>query len=168
MAPEFERDQVRLTVKAVQETSGYLIKGWFCRYLRSFDTRRILLNEGFLFDSTDFSDDLPYFLQVDEKQFLIVPYSLDNNDVRFVRGTFLTGEHFFQYLRESFDTLYKEGATHPKMMSIGLHDRIIGRPGPARGLEMFLDYARGVQDVWFARRTDLARWWIDHYGQDAP
>ena len=168
MAPEFERDQVRLTVKAVQETSGYLIKGWFCRYLRSFDTRRILLNEGFLFDSTGFSDDLPYFLQVDEKQFLIVPYSLDNNDVRFVRGTFLTGEHFFQYLRESFDTLYKEGAAHPKMMSIGLHDRIIGRPGPARGLEMFLDYARGVQDVWFARRTDLARWWIDHYGQDAP
>ena len=168
MAPEFERDQVRQTVKAVQETSGYLIKGWFCRYLRSFNTRRILLDEDFLFDSTDFSDDLPYFTRVDEKPFLIVPYSLDNNDVRFVRGTFLTGEHFFQYLRESFDTLYKEGATHPKMMSIGLHDRIIGKPGPAKGLEMFLDYARGVQDVWFARRTDLARWWIEHYGQEAP
>lgn len=163
MDPDFEREQIRLTVKAVQENSGYTMQGWFCRFLRSFDTRRILMDEGFLFDSTDFSDDLPYYTQVDGKPLLIVPYTLDNNDVRFVRGTFMTGEHFFEYLRDSFDMLYKEGATHPKMMSVGLHDRIIGKPGPAKGLEMFLDYARGFPDVWFARRTDLAKWWLEKY-----
>jgi peptidoglycan/xylan/chitin deacetylase (PgdA/CDA1 family) len=166
MDPGFERDQIRRTVKAVQETSGYLMKGWFCRYLRSFDTRRILLDEGFLFDSTDFSDDLPFFVPVDGKPLLIVPYTLDNNDVRFVRGTFLTAEQFFEYLRDSFDMLYKEGATNPRMMSIGLHDRIIGRPGPAKGLEMFLDYARRFPDAWFARRTDLAEWWIQKYSPE--
>ena len=167
MEPELERDQIRRAVKAIQDTSGYRIKGWFCRFLRSFDTRRILLDEDFLFDSTDFSDDLPYFVKVDGRHLLIVPYTLDNNDIRFWRGTFLTGEQFFQYMRENFDMLYKEGATHPRMMTIGLHDRIIGRPGPAKGLEMFLDYARRFPDVWFARRTDLAEWWIQHYGQSA-
>ena len=164
MDPDFERDQIRRAVKAIQETSGYLIRGWYCRNLRSYDTRRILLDEGFLFDSTDFNDDLPYFVRVEGKPLLIVPYSLDNNDGRFWKGTFFTGEQFFQYIRDSFDTLYKEGATHPKMMSVGLHDRMIGRPGPAKGLEMFLEYVRGFPDVWFARRTDLAEWWIQHYG----
>ena len=78
------------------------MKGWFCRFQRSYNTRRILMDEGFVFDSTDFSDDLPYYIRVDGKPLLIVPYTLDNNDVRFVRGTFLTGEHFFQYLRDAF------------------------------------------------------------------
>ena len=163
MDPDFERDQIQRTVRAVQESSGYLMKGWFCRYLRSFDTRRILLDEGFLYDSTDFSDGLPYFVRVDGKSLLIIPYTLNNNDVRFWRGTFLTGKHFFQYLRDGFDVLYKEGATRPKMMSIGLHDRIIGRPGPAQGLQRFLEYACRIPHVWFARRTDLAEWWIQHY-----
>ncbi len=163
MEPEFERDQIRRTVETVREASGYSMKGWFCRFQRSYNTRRILMDEGFEFDSTDFSDDLPYYIRVDGKPLLIVPYTLDNNDVRFVRGTFLTGEHFFQYLRDAFDMLYKEGATHPKMMSIGLHDRIIGRAGPSKGLEMFLDYARKFPDAWFARRTDLAEWWMQHH-----
>ena len=166
MEPDFEQDQIRRSVSAIEETSGYHIRGWFCRFLRSFNTRRILLDEGFLYDSTSFSDDLPYFVDVDGRPLLIVPYSLDNNDMRFWRGTLLTGEHFFQYVRDSFDTLYKEGATHPKMMSIGLHDRIIGQPGPSKGLQMFLEYVRGFPDVWFARRTDLAEWWIQHYGQN--
>ncbi len=164
MEPEFERDQIRKTVQAVEEHSDYRMRGWFCRYQRSFNTRRILLDEGFFFESTVFNDDLPYFVKVDGTPMLIIPYSLDNNDVRFMRGTFLTAEHFFHYIRDTFDTLYKEGATHPKMMSVGLHDRIIGLPGPAKGLRMFLEYARGFPDVLFARRTDLAQWWIDHYG----
>ena len=167
MDPDYERDQIRRTVKAILNTSGYRIKGWFCLANRSFNTRRILMEEGFLFDSTDWSDDLPHFVDVDGKPFLIVPYNRENNDWRFWRGTFLTGEDFFKCVRECFDMLYKEGATHPNMMTIGIHDRIIGRPGPAKGLEMFLEYARRFPDVWFARRTDLAEWWIQHYGQPA-
>ena len=165
MDPDFEREEIRRCVKAIEETSGYRISGWFCRFLESHNTRRILLDEGFTFDSNSWCDDLPYFVRVDGRPLLIVPYTGDNNDFRFLRGTFFTGQQFFEYLRDGFDILYKEGATHPKMMSVGLHDRIIGRPGPAKGLEMFLDYARRFSDVWFARRTDLADWWIQHHGQ---
>ena len=162
---DFERQEIRRAVKAIQETSGYMIKGWFWRFIQSHNTRRILLDEGFLFDSNSESDDLPYFINVDGRPLLIVPYTGDNNDFRFLSGTFLTGRHFFEYLRDGFDMLYKEGASHPKMMSIGLHDRIIGMPGPARGLEMFLEHARSFPHVWFARMTDLAEWWIQRYSQ---
>ena len=166
MPPEFERDQIRRTVQAVQDASGFRMRGWFCRYLRSFNTRRILMDEGFTFECTEFNDDLPYFVRVDGKPLCIVPYTLDNNDVRFFRGTLSTGEQFFQYLRDSFDILYREGETHPRMMSVGLHDRIIGRPGPAKGLQMFLEYARRFPDVWFARRTDIADFWTERYGKE--
>lgn len=163
MDEKFEREQIRKAVTITEALTGFRIRGWLCRYLRSFNTRRLLLEEGFFFDNTDYNDDLPYYVSVDGKPLLIVPYGVDVNDVRFWGGTFLTGEHFFQYMKETFDTLYREGATHPKMMSIGLHDRIGGRPGPITGLVRFLEYARGFPDVWFARRTDLAQWWIDHY-----
>ncbi len=166
MDPEHERDQIRRMVNAIEETSGYRIKGFFGRFQRSLNTRRILLDEGFLYDSSDISDDLPHFVSVDGRPMLIVPYTLDNNDYRFWRGTIFTAEQFFEYVRDGFDMLYKEGATHPKMMSIGLHERIIGRPGPARGLEMFLEHARSFPDVWFARRTDLAEWWMERHGHN--
>ena len=164
MDPDFEQDEVRRAVTAIQETSGYRIRGWFTRFLESSSTKRILLDEGFTFDCNSWADDLPYFVDVDGRPLLMVPYTEDNNDFRFIRGSFLTGRDFFEYLKDGFDVLYKEGATHPRMMSVGLHDRIIGRPGPSRGLEMFLEYARGLPDVWFARRTDLADWWIEKYG----
>lgn len=166
MAPDFERDQIRRAVGVTWELTGFRMKGWFCRYLRSLNTRRILMEEGFLFDSTDFSDDLPYYVQVEAKPFLIVPYAVDVNDGRFWEGSLLTGEHFYSYARDAFDTLYKEGSTHPKMMSVGIHERISGRPGPARGLERFLEYARSFPGVWFTRRTDLAEWWIQHCRPD--
>lgn len=163
MNPDFERDQIQRAVRVIEERTGFRIRGWLCRYLRSFNTRRILLEEGFWFDNTDYNDDLPHYVWVDGKPLLIVPYGVDCNDIRYWAGTLLTGEQFFQYLKETFDTLYREGATYPKMMSVGVHDRIAGRPAPAKGLGQFLEYVRSFPDVWVARRTDLAKWWLEHY-----
>ena len=88
---------------------------------------------------------------------------MEVNDTKFSRGEFITPDHFFEVAKACFDMLYEEGETHPKMMSVGLHCRIIGKPGRAYGLKKFLEYASSTQDVWFARRLDIARWWLDHY-----
>ena len=92
-----------------------------------------------------------------------VPYSLEVNDSKFWRGELITPEHFFEVARSCFDMLYEEGATHPKMMSMGLHCRIIGKPGRANGLKQFLQYASEKEGVWFARRLDIARWWLGKF-----
>ena len=97
------------------------------------------------------------------KPWLVVPYSIEVNDARFWRGGLVSTEDFYQYMKDSFDCLYEEGTETPKMMSIGLHCRIAGRPPRSRALERFLKYAKGHQDVWFARRVDSARWWLENY-----
>ena len=114
---------------------------------------------GFLYDSDAYNDELPYWLGTKDKPHLIVPYSLANNDAKFIRGGMSTGQHFFEYLRDSFDMLYEEGKTTPKMMSVGLHLRVTGHPGRASGLERFLDHVAQHQAVWVTRRVDIARHW---------
>jgi peptidoglycan/xylan/chitin deacetylase (PgdA/CDA1 family) len=129
------------------------------------NTRRLVVEEGgFLYDSDAYNDDLPYWVRVADKPHLVVPYTLDNNDMKF--GTpqgFSTGDDFFAYLRDAFDVLYAEGADRPRMMSVGLHMRLAGRPGRLRGLLRFLDHVARHDRVWICRRIDIARHWIANH-----
>lgn len=128
-------------------------------------TRKLAVSSGlFLYDSDAYSDDLPYWTTVEGKSHLIVPYSLDNNDSRFTRAQgFNIGDEFFQYLRDGFDYLYRQGETSPRMMSIGLHCRMIGRPGRIGSLEKFIDHVQGHSYVWICCRRDIARLWHDRH-----
>jgi OHCU decarboxylase len=116
---------------------------------------------GFLYCADSYADDLPYWIEGPKGPQLVVPYTLDSNDMRFAAAQgFNSGDQFYTYLKDSFDTLYAEGATAPKMLSIGLHCRLVGRPGRAASLARFLDYVRGHDKVWVATRLDIARHWI--------
>jgi peptidoglycan/xylan/chitin deacetylase (PgdA/CDA1 family) len=167
-----EREHIRLAVESLERTTGRRPLGWYCRYGPSDRTRRLVVDEGgFEYDSDSYADDLPYYVSDDStggRPWLVVPYSLDNNDIKFWRGPAMgTAGDFFEYLRDAFDTLYAEGATCPKMMSVGLHCRIVGRPGRAAGLDRFIKYAQSHAGVWFARRIDIARAWRAAYGEHA-
>ena len=159
---EAERAAIERAVRVIEAATGQKPAGWYCRYGPSVSTRELVVASGhFLYDSDAYNDDLPYYVRVQGKPWLVVPYTLDTNDARFWRGGLDTGQDFFEYLRDSFDVLYEEGATHPRLMSVGLHCRIVGRPGRARGLERFLAHARERPGVWFARRGEIARWWLE-------
>ncbi|MCW6512686.1 polysaccharide deacetylase family protein [Lichenifustis flavocetrariae] len=161
-----ERERIRLAIASLQATMGARPTGWYCRYGPSVNTRRLLVEEGrFLYDPDAYNDELPYWTSVDGKSHLVVPYSLANNDGKFVRGGVATGSEFFLFLREAFDLLCREGATAPKMMSVGLHPRLIGHPARAAGLEQFLDHVLTHPDVWVCRREDVAAQW---YANHAP
>ena len=139
--------------------------GWYIGRT-SPNTRRLLLEMGeWLYDADSYADDLPYWTAGENgKPHLIVPYTLDANDMRFSNPAgFTNGEQFFQYLKDSFDTLYAEGENRPRMMSVGLHCRLAGRPGRAAAVGRFLDYAGGHDKVWFCRRADIARHWHKHH-----
>ncbi len=158
-----EREEIRKAVRSIEVSTGQRIRGWFTNQPQTLATRRILAEEGFLFDSGAVNDDVPYFQTVRDRPFLIVPYSIDINDFRFWRTDMQTSSQFEEYCRDSFDVLYRESATSPRMMSIGLHARIIGRPGRIRALERFLSYIRDYPDVWIATRTDIARFWAEQF-----
>lgn len=161
---DVEREHIQEAVRIIREITGEAPLGWYTGRT-SPNTRRLVSEHGgFLYDADDYSDDLPFWSRVENKPHLVIPYTLDINDMRFasVQG-FNSGDQFFTYLRDSFDTLYAEGADTPKMMSIGLHCRLIGRPGRIQALERFFDYARSFEDVWFCRRIDIARHWRKHH-----
>jgi allantoinase len=159
-----EREHIRKAIASLQQSIGARPLGWYCRYGPSVNTRRLLAEEGgFLYDSDAYNDELPYWLEVEGKPHLVVPYTLGVNDSKFGRGQFATGEDFYVYAKDSFDMLYREGARQPKMMSVGLHMRLIGHPGRAAGLERFLDYILGHNDVWMCSREAIARHWIAHH-----
>ncbi len=165
MDREAERDAIAKTVASLEETTGVRPLGWFTRYGPSVNTRDLVVEEGgFVYDSGGLNDDLPYYVTVQDRPWLVVPYSMETNDARFWRGGLVSVNDFYEYLKETFDCLYEEGESHPKMMSVGLHCRIAGRPARSRAVARFLEYARGFGDVWFARRVDIARWWLTHYG----
>ena len=129
------------------------------------NTRELIVEEGgFLYDADSYADDLPYWVPVGDKQHLVVPYTLDVNDMRFVAPQgFNSGEQFFAYLKDGFDFLYREGLTAPKMMSVGLHCRVVARPARIAALERFLDYVKGFDDVWICRRLDIAEHWHQNF-----
>jgi putative urate catabolism protein len=157
-----ERDHIRKAIASIQATVGARPLGWYCRYGPSLNTRRLLVEEGgFRYDSDAYDDELPYWVTIEGRAHLVVPYSLSNNDAKYSRGNFGTADDFFTYCRDAFDVLYQEGATQPKMMSVGLHMRLIGHPGRAAGLARLLDYAVKHEGVWIARRLDIAEHWAE-------
>lgn len=162
-----EREAIRKTVASIERLTGERPLGWMPRYGPSLNTRELLVEEGgFVYDSCyAINDDLPYFVPVHGKRWLVMPYSNDVNDGRAFRGGGGGPDDFHAMMRYAFDMLYAEGATHPRMMTIGLHCRISGRPAMAWMLERFLRHAKDLPGVWFARRIDIARWWLAHEAQ---
>ena len=163
-APEaLEREHLARAIEVHTRLTGERPLGWYTGRT-SPNTRRLVAEEGgFLYDADDYSDDLPFWTQVAGRLQLIVPYSLEANDMRFSGTGLNTGDQFYSYLKDAFDVLYAEGAERPKMMSVGLHCRIVGRPGKMAGLERFIRYALGHDDVWFCRRIDIARHWRERH-----
>jgi allantoinase len=159
-----ERAHLAEAVKIITELTGAPPLGWYTGR-DSPNTRALVVEHGgFLYDSDSDADDLPGWVTVDGRSHLVVPYTLDTNDMRFATPQgFNTGEHFLTYCRDAFDVLYAEGLTNPKMLSIGLHARIIGRPGRFAALARLVDYIAGHEDVWVCRRVDIARHWIESF-----
>ena len=159
-----EKKHMQLAIKAHTKIFGKRPDGWYTGRC-SPNTRDLVMEDGgFLYDSDSYSDDLPFWESRNKKKQLIIPYTLDNNDMRFATNQgFNTGDHFYSYLKDSFDTLYEEGRTNPKMMSVGLHCRIIGKPGRIQSLKKFLDYILKHEDIWICKRVDIAKHWIKNY-----
>ncbi len=164
MDEDIERDHLRQAVVIHTRVTGSRPTGWYLGRCSSH-TRKLVVEEGgFLYDSDSYADDLPYWNHDYGRPHLIIPYTLDANDMRFATAQgFNSGEQFFTYLRDTFDTLYAEGETSPKMMSIGLHCRLVGRPGRAAGLARFLDHVQRHRNVWCCRRIDIAHHWHAHH-----
>ncbi len=159
-----ERAHMKKAIEVIKNVTGERPLGWYTGRT-SPNTRGLVVEEGgFLYDADDYSDDLPFWDTRGKKPQLIVPYTLDSNDMRFATAQgFNAGDQFFNYLRDSFDVLYAEGATTPKMLSVGLHCRIVGRPGRIAALEKFIQYVQGHDKVWLCRRVDIARHWHKHH-----
>ena len=159
-----EKKDMKLAIKTIKKIFGKRPLGWYTGRC-SPNTRDLVFDDGgFLYDSDSYSDDLPYWEYKKNKKQLIIPYTLDNNDMRFATNQgFNSGDQFYTYLKDSFDTLYEEGKTNPKMMSVGLHCRLIGRPGRIQSLKKFLDYVLKFNDVWICKRIDIAKHWIKNY-----
>lgn len=160
---EEERIEINKAITQHEEITGSKPTGWYTGRM-SLNTRRLLVDAGcFLYDSNAFSDDLPYWAYIDGKKHLVIPYTHDCNDMRYLTPFGFQTQSFSTYLINAFDMLWREGAQAPKMMSIGLHNRISGKPGRAAELERFLDYVLAKEQVWITRRIDIAQHWHQHH-----
>jgi putative urate catabolism protein len=159
-----EREHLKLAIDIHTRVTGSRPLGWYTGRSSEQTDKLVIEEGGFLYSSDSYADDLPYWVNTDKKPHLIIPYTLDNNDMRFATPQgFNSGDQFFAYLRDAFDVLYAEGETAPKMMSVGLHCRLVGRPGRAAALMRFLDYVQQHDRVWLCRRIDIARHWHEHH-----
>ena len=161
MPEDQEREAIAEAIRLHTEVVGEPPRGWYTGRCSENTVRLVAETGQFAYVSDTYDDDLPYWLEVGDRDQLIIPYTLEANDMRFATAPgYIEGEQFYQYLRDAFDVLYAEGSEGaPKMMSIGLHCRLIGRPGKIAGLKRFLEYAQGHADVWFPRRVDIAEHW---------
>jgi putative urate catabolism protein len=166
---EVEREHMRIGMEIIERLTGERALGWYTGR-DSPNTRRLVADYGgFLYDSDYYGDDLPFWTAVQKTDgetvpHLVVPYTLDTNDMRFALPQgFSHGDEFFEYLRDAFDVMYAEGEERPAMMSIGMHCRLLGRPGRFRALQRFLDHIEKHDRVWVCRRVDVARHWIEHH-----
>jgi peptidoglycan/xylan/chitin deacetylase (PgdA/CDA1 family) len=152
-----ERDHIRRAIEAIERACGVRPVGWYTGRV-SENTRRLVVEAGgFLYDSDSYADELPYWVDIGGRAHLVIPYTLDANDFKFLLANgFVTGADFLEYLVDSFEQLHEEGG---RMMSVGLHCRIVGRPGRARALARFLTHVRGRDDVWVTTRAEIARHW---------
>ena len=161
MPEDEERAAIAEAVRLHTEVVGERPRGWYTGRCSANTVRLVAEEGGFDYVSDTYDDDLPYWLEAGDRDQLVIPYTLEANDMRFaVSPGWITGEQFYAYLRDAFDTLYHEGALgHPRMMSIGLHCRLIGRPGKIAGLKRFIDYIKTFPDVWIPRRIEIAEHW---------
>ncbi|WP_099023546.1 allantoinase PuuE [Mycolicibacterium palauense] len=164
-----ERAHMAEAVRILTELTGAPPLGWYTGRDSPHTRGLVVEHGGFLYDSDSYADDLPYWTTVEGRDHLVVPYTLDTNDMKFVSTSgFPSGDEFFTYLRDAFDVLYAEGeAGAPKMLSIGLHCRLAGRPARTASLERFLDHVQAHDRVWVARRVDIARHWAEHFPPQA-
>ena len=164
--PKIEEEHIIKCNEIIKKIFGYYPSGWYTGRTSPNTRELVLKNTQVIYDSDSYSDDLPYWIDNKEKRHLIIPYTLDNNDMRFVTAQgFNTGDDFYNYLKDSFDTLYEEvnKTGSSRMMSIGLHCRIIGRPGRFQSLVRFLNYLDGFKDIWVCKRKDIANFWYDKF-----
>ena len=159
-----EKKDMKLAVNSIKKIFGDRPLGWYTGRCSPNTLDLVIEEGGFLYCSDTYSDDLPYWIKKGNKKQLMIPYTLDNNDMRFATNQgFNSGDQFFSYLKDSFDALYLEGKNSPKMMSVGLHCRLIGRPGRIQSLKKFLNYVLSFKDVWICKRIDIAKHWIKNY-----
>ena len=159
-----EKKDMKLAIISMKKIFGNRPLGWYTGRCSPNTLDLVLENGGFLYCSDTYSDDLPYWIKKGKKKQLMIPYTLDNNDMRFATNQgFNSGDQFFTYLKDSFDALYLEGKKSPKMMSVGLHCRLIGRPGRIQSLRKFLNYVLSFKNVWICKRIDIAKHWIKNY-----
>lgn len=161
-----ERALIEKTVTAIRAATGRPPVGWHTRSATSANTRRLLVEHGgFLYDSDAYNDDLPYFVESQGKRHLVLPYSFDTNDMHFHHThRFVRAHDFSGYVCDAFDWLWREGGNSPKMMSVGLHLRMVGRPGRIAALEQIITHMRQKGHVWFATREEIARYWWSTFG----
>ncbi|MDF1793006.1 MAG: allantoinase PuuE [Thalassobaculaceae bacterium] len=161
LSEDEEREHIARAIEITERMTGQRLKGWYCRYAPSSNTRRLLVEAGgFRYDSDSYNDDLPYWVDVDGTDHLVIPYALDTNDVKFgAPASYGSGEDFYRYITDAFDQLWDEGAERPRMLSIGLHQRLVGRPGRTRALARFLDHVQAKGATWITRRVDIAEHW---------
>ena len=159
-----EKKDMKLAIRSIKKIFGNKPLGWYTGRCSPNTLDLVIENGEFLYCSDTYSDDLPYWVKKGKKKQLMIPYTLDNNDMRFATNQgFNSGDQFFTYLKDSFDALYLEGKKSPKMMSVGLHCRLIGRPGRIQSLKKFLNYILSFKDVWICKRIDIAKHWIKNY-----
>tara|TARA_B100000700_G_C14949146_1_gene810776 strand:- start:285 stop:1175 length:891 start_codon:yes stop_codon:yes gene_type:complete len=160
---KIETEHILKSNEIIKEIFGSYPKGWYTGRTSPNSRRLVIENTNVIYDSDSYSDDLPYWENISNKKHLVIPYTLDNNDMRFATSQgFNSGDQFFNYLRDSFDCLYNEGDTYPKMMNIGLHCRLIGRPGRMKSLLNFLDYIQKF-NIWICKREEIADYWYKNY-----
>ena len=164
LSKEEEKLAIDKAVQSIQKTTGVEPVGWYTRYAPSENTRELIASHGgFIYDSNSYSDDIPYYVEANNKPWLVIPYSLEVNDTRFWRGGMNRPSDFLETLINTFDVLYEEGDENPKLMNIGLHCRIAGRPSRAGILKQFFKYVNEKPGVWFARRDQIAHWWLTEF-----
>jgi putative urate catabolism protein len=158
---EAEREHFRLAIEAIEKTCGQRPVGWYTGRLSDNTRRLVVQTGGFLYDSDSYADELPYWVEVEGQDHLVIPYTLDNNDMKFMSTNgFVTSSQFLEYLVDAFEQLHAEGG---RMMNVGLHCRIVGRPGRAPALDKFLAHVKQKEDVWVTTRAEIARHWREHH-----
>ena len=159
-----EREHIQRSIDIIQELTGKKPVGWYGGRTSMRSRQLAMEAECFEYDSDVYDDDLPHWTSVNGRSWLLIPYTLDTNDFKFsIAPGFVSGTDFFSYLKGAFDVLYAEGATSPRMMSVGLHCRMAGRPGRAAALRNFLAYVRQHEDVWICKRAEVATHWRTHF-----
>lgn len=165
ISKDIEEEHLYKSIEIIKNLTGNRPNGWYTGRDSQYTRELVLKEGGFLYDSDAYNDDLPYFVDgLNNKQHLVIPYTMDTNDMRFLAPGFSYSEQFFQYLKDSFDALYYEGENGAaKMMNIGMHCRIIGKPGRIVAMKKFLEYVSKFDDVWFTTRSDIANHWINNF-----